>query len=272
MAQRRMINKSIAQSDAFLDMPVSSRELYFQLLLEADDDGFVNSPLKIMRTVGASKNDIELLIVKKFLLDMDDGIVVIKHWRIHNWIRQDRYKETLYQDKMERLEVTENGDYKRVLSNDIPSGNQMVPTGTRSIGKYSIGKYSIGKVNNTNAQNKVSSQFDVTKSFEMFWNTYNKKVAKPKALSAFKAKCKDEKTFTEIMQGLNKQAKAYKWNEDNQYQPYASTWLNQERWKDETYGKVDKYAKYFEDATMNDDEKREALKELEELRKTYGND
>lgn len=103
------------------------------------------------------------------------------------------------------------------------------------------------ELDKTYAQNQVSSQFDVTKSFEMFWNTYNKKVAKPKALSAFKAKCKDEKTFTEIMQGLNKQTKAYKWNEDNQYQPYASTWLNQERWKDETYGKVDKYAKYLND-------------------------
>ena len=92
MAERRMFAKSIIDSDAFLDMPMSARLLYYDLSMRADDDGFVNSPKKIMKIVGASVDDMNILIARKFILDFESGVIVIKHWRIHNYIRIDRYK------------------------------------------------------------------------------------------------------------------------------------------------------------------------------------
>ena len=90
MAERRMFAKTIIDSDAFIDMPITARLLYYDLGMRADDDGFVNSPKKIMRMVGASQDDLAILISKKFIIPFETGVVVIKHWRIHNYIRQDR--------------------------------------------------------------------------------------------------------------------------------------------------------------------------------------
>ena len=91
MAERRMFAKTIIDSDAFLDMPMSARLLYYDLAMRADDDGFINSPKKIMRFVGASMDDLNILAIRKFIIPFDNGVVVIKHWRIHNYIRKDRY-------------------------------------------------------------------------------------------------------------------------------------------------------------------------------------
>ena len=96
MAERRMFAKTIVTSDAFLDMPLSARCLYFTLGMFADDDGFVNNPKSIMRQVGACTDDLNLLLLKRFILSFESGVIVIKHWRIHNYIRSDRYKETKY--------------------------------------------------------------------------------------------------------------------------------------------------------------------------------
>ena len=111
MAERRMFAKTIVTSDAFLDMPLSARCLYFTLGMLADDDGFVNSPKSIMRQVGASTDDLNLLLLKRFILAFESGVIVIKHWRIHNYIRNDRYKETKYLDEKSTLSVDENGAY-----------------------------------------------------------------------------------------------------------------------------------------------------------------
>ena len=84
MAERRMFAKTIIDSDAFLEMPISARLLYYDLGMRADDDGFINSPKKIMKMIGASEDDINILILKKFIIPFDNGVVVLKHWRIHN--------------------------------------------------------------------------------------------------------------------------------------------------------------------------------------------
>lgn len=121
MAERRMFAKTIIDSDAFIDMPVTTRLLYYDLGMRADDDGFVNSPKKIMRMVGASQDDLAILISKKFIIPFDSGVVVIKHWRIHNYIRGDRKHDTKYKKEMEQLTVKENGAYTltdKCLSND----------------------------------------------------------------------------------------------------------------------------------------------------------
>ena len=112
-----MFAKTIVLSDAFLDMPLSARCLYFTLGMLADDDGFVNSPKSIMRQAGASVDDLNLLIAKRFILTFDSGIIVIKHWRIHNYIQKDRYKETKYIEEKSSIVVDEKGAYTECIQN-----------------------------------------------------------------------------------------------------------------------------------------------------------
>ena len=148
MAERRMFAKTIIDSDAFLDMPATTQVLYFHLAMRADDDGFVNSPRRIMRLVGCAEDDLRLLVAKRFLIPFDSGIVVIKHWRIHNYLRSDRYKETVYADEKAMLTVKENGAYTVTgevvdtvgIPSGIPSGIPLVDAGKDSIGKDSKGK------------------------------------------------------------------------------------------------------------------------------------
>ena len=116
MAERRMFAKTIVDSDMFIDMPMSARLLYYDLAMRADDDGFVNSPKKIMKFVGASMDDMNVLIAKQFIIPFESGVVVIKHWKIHNYIQKDRYKATSYQAEKESLTL-KNGTY---YTDDLP--------------------------------------------------------------------------------------------------------------------------------------------------------
>lgn len=142
MAERRMFAKTIVLSDAFLDMPMGARCLYFTLGMFADDDGFVNSPKSIMRQIGAAEDDLNVLVARKFILPFESGIIVIKHWRINNYLRSDRYNATKYIDEKNELVVEENGSYTKVENLGIP--NIGIPNiGIPSIGKDSIVKESI---------------------------------------------------------------------------------------------------------------------------------
>jgi hypothetical protein len=147
-----MFAKTIVLSDAFLDMPMSARCLYFTLGMLADDDGFVNAPRSIMRQCGASDDDMKLLVAKKFALLFDSGVIVIKHWRINNYLRNDRYTETKYGEEKASLSLDENGAYtQHGIPGGIPGGipNSGIPSiGEDSIGKDSIGQVSIGEENN----------------------------------------------------------------------------------------------------------------------------
>lgn len=147
MAERRMFAKTIVTSDAFLDMPLSARCLYFTLGMFADDDGFVNNPRSIMRQVGASVDDLNLLLVKKFVISFESGVIVIKHWKINNYLRNDRYQETKYIDEKKQLSIDRNGSYVlNGYTTGIPDGYQMdtqVSIGKDSIDKESIDKNSI---------------------------------------------------------------------------------------------------------------------------------
>lgn len=139
MAERRMISKKITDTDAFLDMPLTTQALYFHFLQNADDDGFVGNPNSIMRKVGASKNDYDLLMVKRFIIVFDSGICVIKHWRIHNYIQKDRYVPTTFIKERAQIETEENGAYTECIQNVSNLYAQY------SIGKDSIVEDSIGK-------------------------------------------------------------------------------------------------------------------------------
>lgn len=111
MAERRMFAKKITESDAFLDMPSSAQMLYFHLSMNADDDGFVNNPKKIQRMCGASNDDFKLLIAKSFVILFESGVIVIKHWKMHNYIQSDRYRPTDYVEEKSMLGLKKNKAY-----------------------------------------------------------------------------------------------------------------------------------------------------------------
>ena len=156
MAERRMVAKSIIKSDQFLEMPMSSQLLYFHLLSDADDDGFINAPKSIMRVIGAKDDDMRVLQAKGYTIPFDSGVIVIKHWRIHNSLRKDRYnpnpqlenerKQLIINDKKEyELAPTWQPNGNHLATSWQPNGNHLATNGYHSIGKDSIDKDSIGK-------------------------------------------------------------------------------------------------------------------------------
>ena len=149
MAERRMFAKTIVLSDAFLDMPLSARCLYFTLGMLADDDGFVNSPKSIMRQAGASTDDLNLLMAKRFILAFDSGVIVIKHWRIHNYIQKDRYKESKYMEEKATLKIDQNGAYTECIQ-DVSTPDTQVRLGKDRV-RIELGEDSIGEDNEDSA-------------------------------------------------------------------------------------------------------------------------
>lgn len=135
-----MFAKTIIDSDAFLDMPLSTQCLYFHLSMRADDDGFINNPKKVQKMIGASDDDLKLLIMKNFIIPFESGIVVIKHWKIHNYIRNDRYKPTAYQDEKQQLEYKKDGAY--TFKKDIPliENNVGIPNAYQMETQVRLGK------------------------------------------------------------------------------------------------------------------------------------
>lgn len=111
MSERRLFSTKVTESDAFLDMPLSSQALYFHICLNCDDDGVCDSPRKIIRMVGAQADDLNILVAKRFLLQLSQNVVVVKHWLIHNTLQKDRYKTTKYGELMSRLFIKWNGAY-----------------------------------------------------------------------------------------------------------------------------------------------------------------
>ena len=147
MAERRMFAKTIIDSDAFLDMPMSARLLYYDLSMRADDDGFNNSPKKVMRTIGATIDDMNILIARKFIIPFENGVVVIKHWRIHNYIRKDTYNETPYKEQKAMLELDENKAYRVKKDDCLLSVDD--PLTQDRLGKDRLGKDSIDNIEPT---------------------------------------------------------------------------------------------------------------------------
>ena len=155
MAERRMFAKTIIDSDAFMDMPLSSQCLYFHLSMRADDEGFINNPKKIQRMIGASDDDLKLLEAKKFIIPFESGVVVIKHWKIHNYIRGDRLHPTKYTEEKSSLFIKENGAY--TLSSDACQSNVSQLDGNLDT-EVRLGKDSLGEVNLFSSKNTAYYQ------------------------------------------------------------------------------------------------------------------
>ena len=157
MAERRMFAKTIIDSDAFLDMPLTTQALYFHLSMRADDEGFINNPKKIVRMIGAGEDELKLLFAKGYVIPFDSGVVVIKHWKIHNYIQKDRFKPTLYTDEKSCIYVKENNEYaidpvtdEKCIQNVSTLDTCRVQNGYKMdtqvrLGKDSIDKDSIGE-------------------------------------------------------------------------------------------------------------------------------
>lgn len=162
MAERRMFAKTIIDSDAFLEMPISSQCLYFHLSMRADDEGFINKPKTIMRMIGAKDDDMNVLIARKFIIPFESGVVVIKHWKIHNYIRGDRIHSTKYTDEKALLVQNENNAYT-LLTDTCPSDvSQLTATCHTEV---RLGKVRLGKVSKEEellADCNVTCNADVT--------------------------------------------------------------------------------------------------------------
>lgn len=154
MAERRMFAKTIVLSDAFLDMPMSARCLYFTLSMLADDDGFVNSPKSIIRQCGVSDDDMKILIAKKYILCFEDGVIVIKHWRINNYLQSDRLKPTTYFEHRAELTLDKKGAYVKSDSDNVYTEGD--PVYTQDIIEYS--KVNEDRVDYINTATHISSQ------------------------------------------------------------------------------------------------------------------
>lgn len=254
MAERRMFSKTIIDSDIFIDMPLTTQALYFHLAMRADDDGFVNNPKKIQRMVCCTDDDMRLLIAKQFIIPFENGVCVIRHWKIHNYIRNDRYKPTMYLTEKSMLSSDKNGLYIEKKTFGIPSDNQNVyqmETQVR-LGKVSIDNNNIPPLSPTGGE--------CAQLFENFYAAYPKRKNKQAALKAFKKLKPDDELFGNIMSALDRQKHSDEWQRENgRFIPLPSTWLNNRRWEDEvtTDGK--------EDRTTQREYTPEELKRIEEL-------
>lgn len=177
MAERRMFAKTIIDSDAFLDMPHSTQLLYFHLSMRADDDGFINNPKNIMRMIGCKEDDIKILIMKKFLLPFESGVVVIKHWLVHNYIQKDRYRETKYKDEKSLLKLDENKAYTMMDTKCIQDVSK-VDTQVRL--EIELGKDSID--NNITTSEEKSSTVDTAKASKHKYGEYKHVLLKDEEL------------------------------------------------------------------------------------------
>ena len=232
MAERRMFAKTIVLSDVFLDMPMSARCLYFTLGMFADDDGFVNSPRGIMRQCGASDDDMKVLLAKKFVLAFESGVIVIKHWRINNYLRSDRYAETKYLEEKKSLIIDQNGAYVQPKEAGVPGG---IPnSGIPRLGKDRLVEDSIGqdRLEEDKDTLTLKGSSNSASDFERFWDAYPKKRNKGTARKAFK-KLKGVSIDT-LLEAIEKQKRSQDWLKDGgQYIPYPATWLNADGWENE---------------------------------------
>ena len=228
MANRRMFSKKITETDFFLDMPMSAQCLYFHLNMSADDDGFIGNAKTIRRMVGASEDDFKLLMAKEFIIPFESGVVVIKDWKVHNYIRSDRYNKTVYTEEKRQLTENENGQYELGMTNGIPVVDQM-DTQVR------LGKDRLGKDSKTYEpkENKPSSA-ELTERFEKLWELYPRKKGKQDALRHYKKAIKEGATDEEIKQGIEEYVKEIKAKGTKMdYIKHGSSWFYGKKWTDD---------------------------------------
>lgn len=237
MAQRRMFSKKVTDTDAFLDMPLSTQALYFHLNMHADDDGFIDNTKTIQRMIGSSDDDRKLLVAKQFLLPFENGVVVIKDWRVHNYIRKDTYNQTMYPNELEQLNINDSGQYER---QDLLPYTERPRDVDETLTQVRLGKDRLGKdrkdilsgsdePDSTRIQKSERDQM-----FETIWKLYPKKSGKANAKKDFDKAIKsgvDPELIKSKLKEYLKQIKAKQ--TPQQFIKQGSTWFHQAGWEDE---------------------------------------
>lgn len=183
MANRRMFSVDIVCTDKFLEMPASSQALYLQLGMKADDDGFVSAPKQITRMTNASEDDFRILVSKGYIIPFDSGIIVIKDWKVNNYLRRDRYTETRHLKEKSALEIVDDvyvisDKLNSVSVSGVPDG---IPDGNRAVSQVDT-QIRIGKVNN----NICSPEPDERETdFKKIYAIYPKKQGRTKAYTNY---------------------------------------------------------------------------------------
>lgn len=239
MAQRRMFSLKIVDSDAFMDMGQTAQLLYFHLSMRADDDGFISNPKKIMRMIGSSDDDMKILLAKRFILDFESGIIVIKHWKIHNYIQSDRYIPTQYIDEKKSLVTKENGSYTECIQ-DVSIPDTQV--------RIELGK---DREEDTTVAKATTYPID----FDKFYNSFPARRKGGKKLPYGKwQKLTEEDKALVLIDVPKRAAEHYDWMKDEgNYIPAPEVYLNKQQWlmpivaralpKEERSQKVDRFVK-----------------------------
>lgn len=222
MAERRMFTKKVTEDDNFLALSSSAQALYLHLSMSADDDGFCNQVAISMFKAHASIQDLQALLENRYIYQFENGVIVIKHWRMANALRKDRYTPTDFQEEFKKLAVEENGSYSW-----LPDGCQMVAT---CLPQDSIGKNSI--VKNNNIVEKSTPDSALKAEFEEIWKEYPKKEGKTNAEKDYLKARKEGVSNETILDGIRRYREKVK-GEETRYILNGSTYFHQRRWEDE---------------------------------------
>ena len=220
MAERRMMSKSIIKSDTFLDMPATTQNLYFHMLLDADDDGFINAPKSIMRMIGAKDDDMKVLSAKQFVIPFESGVVVIKDWKIHNYIQNDRYKPSTLPER-DLLNIQKDKTY--TLKSDVSRMDteciQTVSIGKDRLGKVRLGKDRIGKdrvgkdsidtLCHVSHDDVDKSHFEIIEYLNMKTGSKFKATTKP-YIQAIRSRLKEGYTVNDFKTVIDKKCREWK--------------------------------------------------------------
>lgn len=215
MAERRMMSKSIIKSDTFLDMPATTQNLYFHMLLDADDDGFINAPKSIMRMIGAKDDDMKVLAAKQFVIPFESGVVVIKDWKIHNYIQNDRYKPSTLPER-DLLNIQKDKTY--TLKSDVSRMDteciQSVSIGKDRLGKVRLGKDRIGKVSidtlcHVSHDDVDKSHFEIIEYLNIKTGSNFKATTKP-YIQAIRSRLKEGYTVDDFKTVIDKKCREWK--------------------------------------------------------------
>lgn len=208
MREKRVFSNQIVGSDVFMGLPAAAQALYFQLSMNADDDGFIGAASKVINSMGLSRKDLKLLSDKGFVILFDSGVCVIRHWRLNNAIRKDRYKPTIFDEEFSMLEIRENGAYSLMVDqiatelqpdcNQIATDNKKAPIRRESLESF----------------------------FDSIWKLYPIKKGKGKVSKAQKQKLQKlgydqlKRCVDRFVEDMEKE------HRDKQYWPYGSTFFN----------------------------------------------
>jgi len=235
MANRRMIARDVICNNSFITLPYSAQALFFQFTIDADDGGFVGSTERVLRTIGCTQNDMSALIEKGFVIHFDSDVIVMRHWKVANTVKNDR-QVTNFQSELAQLRIDANKIYNLIPNNSNMEtlGNEVIPK--RTEGSLTESKQKEDKRTQLNRRKESAreGEHDGSESFARFWAAYPRKQKRSDAEKAFFNINPSNDLLQIMLDALMVQKKSKQWINDNgKYIPYPTTWLNGKRWEDE---------------------------------------